>query len=42
MTWHLVNNEIHVMRGYDRVAVFKRDDFPDMIVAMCKVLKEVK
>ena len=42
MTWHLINNEIHVMRGYERVAVFTRDDFPDMILAMCKVLKEVK
>jgi len=40
MTWYLVNNEIHVMRGYERVAVFGRDDFPDMIYAMAKVLKE--
>lgn len=40
MKWLAVGNEIHVMRGYERVAMFTRDDFPDMILAMCKVLKE--
>ena len=39
MKWLAVGNEIHVMRGYERVAVFARDEMPDLILAMCKVLK---
>ena len=42
MTWKPIGNEMHFFRGYERVYVLKRDDFPDMILAMCKVLKEVK
>jgi len=40
MKWLLQGSEIHVYRGYERVMIFSRDDFPDMILAMCKVLKD--
>lgn len=43
MKWLAVGKEIWIYARDDKlVGEFRKDDFPDMILAMCKVLKEVK